>query len=86
MEHDAVYKNKLIAAAGCNGDLDLALETLEELRSSPNLKVTADTAAATIRSCVACGRPGKAFTLYNQFMSVRPSTCGHVWTFRTPCL
>jgi hypothetical protein len=87
MRQDVGYKNKLIAAAGCSGDLDFALETLAELRSSPNLTVTEDTATATIRACVACGQPSQAFTLYKQFISVRSSTHTHrMWPFDMPYL
>ena len=73
MRQDEVYKNKLIAAAGCSGDLEFAFKTLEELRASPHLAVSADTASATIRACVACGRPTQAFTMYRQFINVRSS-------------
>lgn len=84
MPQDAVYKNKLIAAAGCSGDLKFALEIVAELRSSSKLSVTTDTASAAIRACVACGQPTQAFTLYKQFISVRPITspaaCVHAFS------
>lgn len=74
MRQDEAYKNKLIAAAGCSGDLEFAFSTLEELRTSGHLAVTADTASAVIRACVACGRPTQALTLYKQFIDVRSSS------------
>lgn len=77
MRQDTVYKNKLIAAAGCSGDLDFALEIFEELRSSPHLAVTPETSRAVTRACLVCGDPAQAFTLYKQFIAVRsiPCTC-----------
>ena len=69
VQQDEAYKNKLIAATGCSGDLEFAFKTLEGLRASADLTVSPDTASATIRACVTCGQPTQALTVYKQFIA-----------------
>jgi hypothetical protein len=72
MAPDTAYQNKLIAALGCNGALDDALGVFAELRGVGGAAVSAATAVALIRACLACGELQRAHSIYSAFLMVCP--------------